>query len=79
MIDVPVRASPREARSGVFKWTGSDLRCWWMCLPSACLVYLLKIAQKCSGGHYIIGHISKEESACHLLLSLMPRMSFPLA
>ena len=73
------RSKRVQESSGVFKLTSSDLRCWWVCLRSACLMHLLKVAQKCSGGHDIIGHVSKEESACHLPLSLMPGMSFPLA
>jgi hypothetical protein len=72
------RSKRVQESSGVFKLTSSDLRCWWVCLRSACLMHLLKVAQKCSGGHDIIGHVSKEESARHLPLSLMPGMSLPL-
>ena len=72
------RSKHVQESSGVFKLMSSDLRCWCVCFPSACLMNLLKVAQKCSDGHDIIGHISKGESAHHLLLSLMPGMSLPL-
>ena len=72
------RSERVQESSGVFKLMSSDLRCWCVCFPSACLMNLLKVAQKCSDGHDIIGHISKGESAHHLLPSLMPGMSLPL-
>ena len=70
---------PSVSTRGVFKWMGSDLRWWWVCLPRACLMNLLKVVQKWSGGHGVIVRVSKEESDCHLPLSLMLGMCFPLA